>query len=564
MKLDRFINRPVLSTVISILLVILGFIGLATLPITQYPDIAPPTVSVYATYTGANAQTVLNSVISPLEDQINGVENMMYMTSNASNSGSADISIYFKQGTDPDMAAVNVQNRVSMAQGLLPAEVTKVGVTTQKRQTSMLMIFSIYDEKDQYNIEFLENYANINLIPEVKRVTGVGDANVMGMDYSMRIWLKPDIMAQYKLIPNDVVAALSEQNIEAAPGQLGERGKQTFQYTLRYKGRLQQPAEFEEIVIKALENGEVLRLKDIARVELGRLAYTFNNTVNGHKSVSCIVYQMAGTNATQTISDIEKLLEDYSAKLPSGLKINIAQNANDFLFASIHEVVKTLIEAFILVFIVVYIFLQDMRSTLIPAIAIPVALIATFFVLKLIGFSINLLTLSAMVLAIAIVVDDAIVVVEGVHAKLDQGYKSARTASIDAMHELGGAIVSITLVMMSVFIPVSFMGGTAGTFYRQFGLTMAIAIAFSAINALTLSPALCAIFLKPHNSEASLKERIGTATKEARKIMLARYTDSLGRMMRPGITLIFTVIAILGMIFGFFNFDFFHVKLSSK
>ena len=323
-------------------------------------------------------------------------------------------------------------------------------------------------------------------------------------------------------------------------------------------------AGFEEIVIKALENGEVLRLKDIARIELGRLAYTFNNTVNGHKSVSCIVYQMAGTNATQTISDIEKLLEDYSAKLPSGLKINIAQNANDFLFASIHEVVKTLIEAFILVFIVVYIFLQDMRSTLIPAIAIPVALIATFFVLKLIGFSINLLTLSAMVLAIAIVVDDAIVVVEGVHAKLDQGYKSARAASIDAMHELGGAIVSITLVMMSVFIPVSFMGGTAGTFYRQFGLTMAIAIAFSAINALTLSPALCAIFLKPHNSEASLKERIGTATKEARKIMLARYADSLGRMMRPGITLIFTVIAILGMIFGFFNFDFFHVKLSSK
>ena len=529
MKLDRFINRPVLSTVISILLVILGFIGLATLPITQYPDIAPPTVSVRATYTGANAQTVLNSVISPLEDQINGVENMMYMTSNASNSGSADISIYFKQGTDPDMAAVNVQNRVSMAQGLLPAEVTKVGVTTQKRQTSMLMIFSIYDEKDQYNIEFLENYANINLIPEVKRVTGVGDANVMGMDYSMRIWLKPDIMAQYKLIPNDVVAALSEQNIEAAPGQLGERGKQTFQYTLRYKGRLQQPAEFEEIVIKALENGEVLRLKDIARVELGRLAYTFNNTVNGHKSVSCIVYQMAGTNATQTISDIEKLLEDYSAKLPSGLKINIAQNANDFLFASIHEVVKTLIEAFILVFIVVYIFLQDMRSTLIPAIAIPVALIATFFVLKLIGFSINLLTLSAMVLAIAIVVDDAIVVVEGVHAKLDQGYKSARTASIDAMHELGGAIVSITLVMMSVFIPVSFMGGTAGTFYRQFGLTMAISIGFSALNALTLSPALCAVFLKPHSlgehasKKMSLVDRFHTSFNAAYDSLLKSY-----------------------------------------
>ena len=555
MKLDRFINRPVLSTVISILIVILGLIGLATLPITQYPDIAPPTVSVRATYQGANAQTVLNSVIAPLEDQINGVENMMYMTSSASNNGSAEISIYFKQGTDPDMAAVNVQNRVSMAQGLLPAEVTKVGVTTQKRQTSMLMVFSIYDEKDQYDIEFLENYANINLIPEVKRVNGVGDATVLGQDYSMRIWLKPDVMAQYKLIPNDVAGALAEQNIEAAPGQFGERGNQSFQYTIRYKGRLQQPEEFENIVIKALENGEVLRLKDIADIELGRLSYNFNNTVNGHKAVSCIVYQMAGTNATQTISDLEEVLGKASETLPSGLKINIAQSANDFLFASIHEVIKTLIEAFILVFIVVYIFLQDMRSTLIPAIAIPVALIATFFVLQLIGFSINLLTLSAMVLAIAIVVDDAIVVVEGVHAKLDQGYKSARTASIDAMSELGGAIISITLVMMSVFVPVSFMGGTAGTFYRQFGLTMAIAIGFSALNALTLSPALCTIFLKPHNSDATMKERIGVATKEARKIMIARYVDSIGRMMRPGLTLLFTTIAILGMIFGLFNFE---------
>ncbi len=555
MKLDRFINRPVLSTVISILIVILGLIGLATLPITQYPDIAPPTVSVRATYQGANAQTVLNSVMAPLEDQINGVENMMYMTSNAANNGSADISIYFKQGTDPDMAAVNVQNRVSMAQGLLPAEVTRVGVTTQKRQTSMLMVFSIYDENDQYNIEFLENYANINLIPEIKRVNGVGDANVLGQDYSMRIWLKPDIMAQYKLVPNDISGVLAEQNIEAAPGQFGERGKQSFQYTIRYKGRLQQPEEFENIVVKALENGEVLRLKDIADIELGRLSYNFNNMVNGHKSVTCIVYQMAGSNATQTISDLEEVLNNASTTLPSGLKINIAQSANDFLFASIHEVVKTLIEAFILVFIVVYIFLQDMRSTLIPSIAIPVALIATFFVLKLIGFSINLLTLSAMVLAIAIVVDDAIVVVEGVHAKLDQGYKSARTASIDAMSELGGAIISITLVMMSVFVPVSFMGGTAGTFYRQFGLTMAISIGFSALNALTLSPALCAIFLKPHNSDTTVQERMGVAAKEARKIMIARYADSIGRMMRPSLTLLFTIIAILGMIFGLFSFE---------
>lgn len=528
MKLDKFINRPVLSTVISILMVILGFIGLITLPVTQYPDIAPPTVQVRATYTGANAQTVLNSVIAPLEDQINGVENMMYLSSSASNNGSGSIDIYFNQGTDPDMAAVNVQNRVSMAQGLLPAEVTRVGVTTQKRQNSMLMVFSVYDAEDKYNIEFLENYANINLIPEIKRVKGVGDAMVLGQDYSMRIWLKPDVMAQYKLNPTDVSGALAEQNIEAAPGQFGEKGNQTFQYTIRYKGRLQQEAEFENIVIKALPNGEILRLGDIATVELGRLDYTFDNTVNGHKAVTGIVYQMAGTNATQTIAELEATLEKAQIALPAGLKINVAQNANDFLFASIHEVIKTLIEAFILVFIVVYVFLQDFRSTLIPAIAIPVALIATFFVLKLIGFSVNLLTLSAMVLAIAIVVDDAIVVVEGVHAKLDQGYKSAREASIDAMSELGGAIVSITLVMMSVFVPVSFMGGTAGTFYRQFGLTMAIAIGFSALNALTLSPALCALFLKPHtgehgNKKMSLVDRFHTSFNTAYDSLLKSY-----------------------------------------
>ena len=528
MKLDKFINRPVLSTVISILIVILGVIGLATLPVTQYPDIAPPTVSVRATYTGANAQTVLNSVIAPLEDQINGVENMMYIQSSASNNGSADISIYFNQGTDPDMAAVNVQNRVSMAQGLLPAEVTKVGVTTQKRQNSMLLIFSLYDAEDKYNIEFIENYAKINLIPEVQRVKGVGDANVMGQDYSMRIWLKPDVMAQYNLVPSDISGVLAEQNIEAAPGQFGERGNQTFQYTIRYKGRLQQTEEFEDIVIKALPNGEVLRLGDVARIELGRLAYTFNNTVNGHKAVTCIVFQMAGTNATETINNLLDVISKAEESLPAGLKINVAQNANDFLYASIHEVIKTLIEAFVLVFIVVYVFLQDMRSTLIPAIAIPVALIATFFVLKLIGFSVNLLTLSAMVLAIAIVVDDAIVVVEGVHAKLDQGYKSSREASIDAMSELGGALVSITLVMMSVFIPVSFMGGTAGTFYRQFGITMAISIAFSALNALTLSPALCAIFLKPHDSEhkqkkMSMVDRFHTSFNAAYDSLLKSY-----------------------------------------
>ena len=561
MKLDRFINRPVLSTVISILIVILGAIGLATLPITQYPDIAPPTVSVRATYTGASASTVLNSVIAPLEEQINGVENMMYMTSTASNTGSGDISIYFKQGTDPDMAAVNVQNRVSMAQGLLPAEVTKVGVTTQKRQTSMLVVFSLYDETDTYSESFIENYAKINLIPQVQRVQGVGDANVLGQDYSMRIWLRPDVMAQYKLVPGDVSAALAEQNVEAAPGQFGERSDQTFQYTIRYKGRLQQPEEFENIVIKSLPDGEVLRLKDIAEIQLDRLGYNFTNRVDGHKSVTCIVYQMAGTNATQTISDIEALLDEASKTLPTGLKLNISMNANDFLFASIHEVVKTLIEAFILVFIVVYIFLQDLRSTLIPTIAIPVALIGTFFILSLVGFSLNLLTLCALVLAIAIVVDDAIVVVEGVHAKLDQGYTSARLASIDAMNELGGAIVSITLVMMAVFVPVSFMGGTAGTFYHQFGMTMAIAIGLSALNALTLSPALCAVLLKPHKKEdgttedSTLKERMKVAYTAAHTTMINRYTEAIGKMLHPGITLTLTLIAILGMIFGLFSIN---------
>ncbi len=505
MKLDRFINRPVLSTVISILIVILGILGLISLPISQYPDIAPPTVRVSTTYQGANAQTVLNSVIAPLEEQINGVENMMYMTSTATNTGDASIEVYFKQGTDPDMAAVNVQNRVAKAQGFLPAEVTQVGVITSKRQTSMLLVFSLYSSDDKYDNEFLENYAKINVIPEVQRVPGVGDAMVMGSDYSMRIWLKPEIMAQYHLMPTDISAALAEQNIEAAPGSLGERGNQTFQYTLKYKGRLQSQEEFENIVIRATADGEVLRLKDVANVELGRLTYGFANKTNGHPSVTAIIFQTAGSNTIQIIQDCETLLKNAEKTMPPGVKVSISQNANDFLFASIHEVIKTLIEAFILVFIVVYIFLQDLRSTLIPAIAIPVALIGTFFVLYIIGFSINLLTLCAMVLAIAIVVDDAIVVVEGVHAKLDQGYKSARLASIDAMSELGGAIVSITLVMMSVFIPVSFMSGTSGVFYRQFGLTMAIAIGLSAVNALTLTPALCAILLKPHDPEERKK-----------------------------------------------------------
>lgn len=546
MKLDRFIKRPVLSTVISILIVILGILGLFSLPISQYPDIAPPTVQVSTSYTGANAQTVLNSVIAPLEEQINGVENMMYMTSTATNTGDASIQVYFKQGTDPDMAAVNVQNRVSKAQGLLPAEVTKVGVITSKRQTSMLLVFSLSSPDEKFDSEFLENYAKINVVPLIQRVSGVGDVMVMGSDYSMRIWLKPDVMAQYKLMPTDVSAALAEQNIEAAPGSFGESGNQTFQYTLKYKGRLQSEEEFENIVIKANADGQVLRLKDVATIELGRLSYGFTNRVNGHPAVTCMVFQTAGSNATEIIENIEDLLKENSKTFPPGVEYSIAQNTNDFLYASIHEVIKTLLEAFLLVFIVVYIFLQDFRSTLIPAIAIPVALIGTFFVLYLIGFSVNLLTLCALVLAIAIVVDDAIVVVEGVHAKLDQGYKSAKTASIDAMSELGGAIVSITLVMMSVFIPVSFMPGTSGVFYRQFGLTMAISIALSAINALTLSPALCALFLKPHDKKEREKstfiDRFHVAFNVYYENTLKKYKKGVLRVInRPWLTI--TIVA---------------------
>ena len=537
MKLDRCINRPVLSTVISIVVVILGILGLVSLPVSQYPDIAPPTIRVTTTYTGANAQTILNSVIAPLEEQINGVEDMMYMSSTATNTGEASIEVYFKQGTDPDMAAVNVQNRVAKAQGFLPAEVTQVGVITQKRQSSMLLGFSFYSSDDKYDNEFLENYMNINIIPEIKRIQGVGDAMVMGTDYSMRIWLKPDVMAQYKLMPSDVSVALAEQNIEAAPGQFGERGNQSFQYVMKYKGRLQTQEEFENIVIRATSDGEILRLKDIATVELGRLTYGFQNNVNGHPGVTAIIFQTAGSNATTIIQDIQEYLKKVEPTLPPGVKVVELLNANDFLFASIHEVLKTLLEAFVLVFLVVYIFLQDFRSTLIPAIAIPVALIGTFFGLYLIGFSVNLLTLCAMVLAIAIVVDDAIVVVEGVHAKLDQGYKSARPASIDAMSELGGAIVSITLVMMSVFIPVSFMTGTSGTFYRQFGLTMAIAIGLSAINALTLSPALCAIFLHPHDKngekkKTSLIERFHIAFNAAYDVTLKKYERGITFFIR--------------------------------
>lgn len=526
MKLDTFINRPVLSTVISIFIVLLGIIGLVSLPVTQYPDIAPPTIQVSTTYTGANAQTVLNSVIAPLEEQINGALNMTYMSSTATNTGRATITVYFKQGYDPDMAAIDVQNRVSKAQGLLPAEVTKVGVETAKRQSSLLMGITLSSPTGAYDQSFMENYMSINIIPEIKRVPGIGEAMVMGSDYSMRIWLKPEAMSQYNLIPNDVSEALLAQNIEAAPGQFGERGNQSFQYVLKYKGRLETPEEFGNIIIRALDSGEVIYLKDVADIQLGRLDYGFSNQINGKTGVTALLFQSPGSNATEIINTVLQILEKSKKELPQGLQIDVPINNNEFLDASIHEVIKTLIEAFFLVFIVVYIFLQDLRSTIIPAIAIPVALIGTFFFLNLIGFSMNLLTLSALVLAIAIVVDDAIVVVEAVHAKLDEGYKSARLASIDAMSEIGGAIVSITLVMMLVFIPVSFMPGTSGVFYRQFGITMAIAIGLSALNALTLSPALCAIFLKAHEEngkKASLVKKFHMGFNAGYEKLLSKY-----------------------------------------
>ena len=555
MKLDTFINRPVLSTVISIFIVLLGLIGLFSLPVTQFPDIAPPTIRVSTTYTGANAQAVLNSVIAPLEEAINGAEGMTYMESTATNTGSADITVYFEQGFDPNMAAVDVQNRVAKAQNLLPAEVTQVGVLTQKRQTSMLLMIALYDESGNYTSEFLDNYAKINMIPQLQRVSGVGDVMSFGADYSMRIWLKPEVMAQYGLVPTDISYALAEQNIEAAPGAFGEQGNQSFQYTMKYRGRLTTPDQFEDIVVSAKPTGEVLRLGDVADIELGRVTYGFSNTLNGYASTSCIIFQTAGSNATQIINDCLKVVDNMKKELPAGLNIAVPMNNNDFLDASIHEVIKTLIEAFILVFFVTYVFLQDFRSTIIPAIAIPVALIGTFFFMNLIGFSLNLITLSALVLAIAIVVDDAIVVVEAVHAKLDVGYKSARRASIDAMGEIGGAIISITLVMMLVFIPVSFMSGTTGVFYRQFGLTMAISIGLSALNALTLSPALCAVFLKAHNDDSTLKERMGKAYGAAAEAVVGNTKRRFTLNMPPLITFLFLAATITFMVLGWYNLE---------
>lgn len=498
MKPKLFIDRPILAACISTLILMLGIIGLVNLPIEQYPDIAPPTVEVSVTYTGASAATVQKAVIVPLEEEINGVENMMYMTSSATNTGSGSINVYFKQGTDPDMAAVNVQNRVTKAQGTLPSEVTKIGVTAQKRQNSQLQLMSLYCTNGNYDEKFLANYLKINVVPRIQRISGVGEVMVMGNDYAMRIWLKPDVMAQYGLVPSDIITVLGEQNIEASTGTLGEDSENTFQYTLKYRGRYETDEEFGEMVIRTTEGGNTLRLKDVADIELGTILYNFSGGVSGYPGATFMVMQTAGSNANEIIEEINEVVDEIRASLPEGLVLENIMSVKSFLDASIKNVIKTLFEAILLVIIVVYVFLQSVRSTFIPLVGILVSLVGTFAFLYVAGFSINLLTLFALVLVIGTVVDDSIVVVEAVQAKFDEGYKSPYEATVDAMGGITAAIITTTLVFMAVFIPVSFMGGTTGTFYTQFGLTMAVAVGISAVNALTLSPALCALIMTPH------------------------------------------------------------------
>ena len=500
MKIRTFIDRPILASVISVLILLLGMIGLTQLPIEQFPEIAPPTVSVSASYTGANAETVQKSVVVPLEEALNGVENMMYMTSTAANNGSARITVYFRQGTDPDMATVNVQNRIATAEGLLPAEVTKSGITVRKRQTSNIKQLAVYSPDDSFDQSFLNNYMKINIEPRLSRIAGVGEVNVYGYDYSMRIWLDPNKMKKYSLVPSDITAVLDEQNVEAATGTLGAESENTFQYVLKYRGRYENEVDYENLVIKSLPNGEILRLKDVATVELGTRAYDYIGQVNGHPGCNIMIAQTSGSNANEIIEEIDRTIAEISKTLPKGIKIADLMSTKDFLDASIKSVVKTLIEAIILVVLVVYVFLQSLRSTFIPALSIIVSLIGTFAFLSLVGFSLNMLTLFALVLVIGTVVDDAIVVAEAVQAKFDEGYKSSYLATIDAMDGITSALVTTTFVFMAVFIPVSFIGGTTGTFYTQFGLTMAAAVAISLLNALTLSPALCALIMTPHQT----------------------------------------------------------------
>ena len=528
MKENIFIKRPMAALAISILIVMIGAISLVSLPVEQYPDIAPPTVMVQATYTGADADAVMNSVIMPLEESINGVENMMYISSTATNSGTATINVYFKQGTDPDMAAVNVQNRVSMAQGLLPAEVTQIGVQTIKRQNSFLQINSLKSPDGRYDETFIANYLDINVIPEIKRIPGVGEVVKLGDTYSMRIWLNPERMAQYGLQPSDVTAVLNEQNLEAPTGSLGENSDNVFQYTMKYRGRLEEMGEFSNIVVRSNEDGSVLRLKDIAEVELGRESYAYHGEVDGVPGVTFLIFQVAGSNATEVNAAITAKMDEMKQNLPAGLEFVQMMSTNDFLFASIHNVVETLVIAIILVILVVYFFLQDFKSTLIPSISIIVSLVGTFACLVVAGFSINILTLFALVLAIGIVVDDAVIVVEAVQTKFDIGYKSPYQATRDGMRDVSMAVVTCSIVFMAVFIPVTFMGGTSGVFYTQFGITMATAVGISLISAMTLCPALCAILMRPAEGEHNLKSFNG----RIRAAYNASYTAILNRYKR--------------------------------
>ena len=532
MNLRYFIDRPVLSIVISITIVLMGAIALFTLPVEQYPDIAPPTIQVYTSYPGANAETVQKAVVVPLEESINGVENMSYITSTASNSGEATINVYFKQGCDADMAAVNVQNRVSTALSLLPAEVTQIGVTTMKQQNAELKTFALYSPDDKYDRQFLNNYMKINVEPRLKRIGGVGNVMQFGSNYSMRIWMKPDKMAQYKLVPSDISAVLAKQNIEAATGAFGENHANAYQYTMKYRGRHSMPEEFENLVIRSLPGGDVLRLKEVADIELGDEAYNYSTGVNGHEAAMAMIYQTAGSNAAETINEIDEVLDEISREMPTGLEFVTLNDTNRFLHASIHEVVKTLLEAILLVVLVVYIFLQDLRSTLIPTISIFVSIIGTFAVMSVMGFSINLLTLFALVLAIGTVVDDAIVVVEAVQARFDVGYQSSYMAANDAMKGVSSAIMTSTVIFMAVFIPVAMMGGTSGAFYTQFGLTMAVAVGISAINAFTLSPALCALLLQPYidedgNQKNNFAARFRKAFNAVFDVMSRRYVQGV-------------------------------------
>ena len=501
MNLRFFIDRPVFSGVISVVIVLMGVIAMKALPVEQYPDIAPPTVNVFCTYPGANAETVQKAVIVPLEEAINGVEDMIYMTSTASNTGDASINIYFKQGANADMAAVNVQNRVNGALSQLPAEATKSGVMTEKQQNAELMTFALYSPDGRFDQTFLNNYVKINVEPRLKRIGGVGKAQLFGSNYSMRLWLRPDKMAQYGLIPDDISSVLAKQNIEAATGSFGANHPTANEYTMKYRGRLSTAEEFGELVIKSLPGGDVLRLKDVADVELGDEYYNYSTEVNGRPAATMLINQKAGSNASSTINEIHEVLDDLKRDLPQGAEFVVLTDTNKFLYASIKSVLRTLLEAILLVVIVVYVFLQDIKSTLIPSISIFVSIIGTFAVMSMIGFSINLLTLFALVLAIGTVVDDAIVVVEAVQAKFDEGYRSPVLAADDAMKGVSSAILTSTIIFMAVFIPVAMMGGTSGAFYAQFGITMAVAVGISAVNAFTLSPALCALFLKPYTDE---------------------------------------------------------------